>query len=206
MPATSTRFSTSSTRMRTSTPWAMELSATFMARRWQDKPEEFDRLINSIKRFMSESDKPFLAALHPSHVEAAASKPANASNKKESPPSPASNEPPTPSARPLLWRRCRVGEAEEADMAIKTDVATPNDLFENAVISAVPPIRAPTCGQRTSNGSLFGRMSFRWQAIRKSCLRGVMCPRIVKNGLHISSARWSSSKNRHFRTRYPSTA
>ena len=51
---------------------AMELSATFMARRWQDKPEEFDRLINSIKRFMSESDKPFLAALHPSHVEEAA--------------------------------------------------------------------------------------------------------------------------------------
>ena len=51
---------------------AMELSATFMARRWQDKPEEFDRLINSIKRFMSESRKPFLAALHPSHVEEAA--------------------------------------------------------------------------------------------------------------------------------------
>ena len=51
---------------------AMELSATFMARRWQDKPEEFDRLINSIKRFMAESNKPFLAALHPSHVEEAA--------------------------------------------------------------------------------------------------------------------------------------
>ena len=50
----------------------MELSATFMARRWQDKPEEFDRLIGSLKRFMAESDKPFLAALHPSHVEEAA--------------------------------------------------------------------------------------------------------------------------------------
>ena len=50
----------------------MELSATFMARRWQDKPEEFDRLIGSLKKFMSESDKPFLAALHPSHVEEAA--------------------------------------------------------------------------------------------------------------------------------------
>ena len=50
----------------------MELSATFMARRWQDKPEEFDRLINSLKKFMAESDKPFLAALHPSHVEEAA--------------------------------------------------------------------------------------------------------------------------------------
>ena len=48
---------------------AMELSATFMARRWQDKPEEFERLIISLKRFMAESDKPFLTALHPSHVE-----------------------------------------------------------------------------------------------------------------------------------------
>ncbi len=48
---------------------AMELSATFMARRWREKPEEFDRLISSIKRFMAASDKPFLAALHPSHVE-----------------------------------------------------------------------------------------------------------------------------------------
>lgn len=48
---------------------AMELSATFMARRWRDKPEEFDRLITSIKRFISESEKPFLSALHPSHVE-----------------------------------------------------------------------------------------------------------------------------------------
>ena len=50
----------------------MELSATFMARRWQDKPEEFDRLIGSLKKFMAESEKPFLAALHPSHVEEAA--------------------------------------------------------------------------------------------------------------------------------------
>ena len=43
-----------------------------MARRWQDKPEEFDRLITSLKKFMAESDKPFLAALHPSHQEEAA--------------------------------------------------------------------------------------------------------------------------------------
>ena len=48
---------------------AMELSATFMARRWRDKPEEFDRLIASIQRFTAKSEKPFLAALHPSHVE-----------------------------------------------------------------------------------------------------------------------------------------
>ena len=48
---------------------AMELSATFMARRWREKPEEFDRLIGSIRRFMGKSEKPFLAALHPSHVE-----------------------------------------------------------------------------------------------------------------------------------------
>ena len=51
---------------------AMELSATFMARRWQDKPEEFDNLIGSLKRFQQSSAKPFLAALHPSHQEEAA--------------------------------------------------------------------------------------------------------------------------------------
>ena len=51
---------------------AMELSATFMARRWQDKPEEFDNLISSLKRFQQSSAKPFLAALHPSHQEEAA--------------------------------------------------------------------------------------------------------------------------------------
>ena len=51
---------------------AMELSATFMARRWADKPEEFERLLDSIKAFQARSDKPLITILHPSHVEAAA--------------------------------------------------------------------------------------------------------------------------------------
>ena len=50
----------------------MELSATFMARRWKDKPEEFERLLDSIVNFRDRSHKPFLTVLHPSHLEAEA--------------------------------------------------------------------------------------------------------------------------------------
>ena len=51
---------------------AMELSATFMARRWRDKPEEFERLLDSIANFRERSDKPLVTILHPSHLEAEA--------------------------------------------------------------------------------------------------------------------------------------
>ncbi len=47
----------------------MELSATFMARRWKDKPEELERLLDSIVSFRERSDKPILTVLHPSHLE-----------------------------------------------------------------------------------------------------------------------------------------
>jgi acyl-CoA synthetase (NDP forming) len=50
----------------------MELSATFMARRWKDKPEELERLLDSIVNFRERSDKPILTVLHPSHLEAEA--------------------------------------------------------------------------------------------------------------------------------------
>lgn len=51
---------------------AMEISATFMAARWEKKPAEMDRLIDSLQRFRERSAKPFVTAMHPSYVEAAA--------------------------------------------------------------------------------------------------------------------------------------
>lgn len=51
---------------------AMEISATFLAARWEKDPKEMEALIGSLKRFGERSKKPFVAALHPSYVEAAA--------------------------------------------------------------------------------------------------------------------------------------
>lgn len=51
---------------------AMEISATFMAARWEKDPTEMEPLIGSLRRFRERSSKPFVAALHPSYVEAAA--------------------------------------------------------------------------------------------------------------------------------------
>ena len=51
---------------------AVELSATFMARRWAKKPEEFERLLDSIASFRERSEKPLVTILHPAHVEAEA--------------------------------------------------------------------------------------------------------------------------------------
>lgn len=48
---------------------ALEIAATFMARRWARKPEEFDRFLDSLERFRDRSDKPLVIALHPAHVE-----------------------------------------------------------------------------------------------------------------------------------------
>ena len=53
---------------------AMEVSATFAAQRWEREPEELASLIRSLRRFQERSDKPFVTALHPSYVEAAALK------------------------------------------------------------------------------------------------------------------------------------
>lgn len=53
---------------------AMEVSATFAAQRWEKDPKELEALIGSLQRFQQRSDKPFVAALHPSYVEAAALK------------------------------------------------------------------------------------------------------------------------------------
>jgi acyl-CoA synthetase (NDP forming) len=49
---------------------AMELSATFMARRWTTHPEQFDDMLDRMKRFRDRSTKPFVVALHPGHLEA----------------------------------------------------------------------------------------------------------------------------------------
>ena len=51
---------------------AMEISATFMAARWEKNPQELERLIGSLQRFQERSAKPFVAVLHPSYVEVAA--------------------------------------------------------------------------------------------------------------------------------------
>ncbi|PZC49469.1 MAG: Acyl-CoA synthetase (NDP forming) [Chloroflexi bacterium] len=51
---------------------AMEISATFAAQRWEKNPQELETLIGSLRRFQERSDKPFVAALHPSYVEQAA--------------------------------------------------------------------------------------------------------------------------------------
>ena len=53
---------------------AMEVSATFAAQRWERESEELASLIRSLRRFQERSDKPFVTALHPSYVEAAALK------------------------------------------------------------------------------------------------------------------------------------
>ena len=49
---------------------AMEMSALFMARRWQQHPEQFDDLLGRIQRHRDRSAKPFVAILHPGHLEA----------------------------------------------------------------------------------------------------------------------------------------
>ena len=51
---------------------AMELGASFLVRRWADKPEEFDRLLDTLVSFKQRSDKPFITVLHPAHLEAEA--------------------------------------------------------------------------------------------------------------------------------------
>jgi acyl-CoA synthetase (NDP forming) len=49
---------------------AMEISATFMARRWQTHPEQLDHFIEQLVGQNQRSSKPFLAVLHPLHLEA----------------------------------------------------------------------------------------------------------------------------------------
>ena len=49
---------------------AMEMSALFMARRWTQHPEQFDDMLSRIQRHMERSAKPFVAILHPGHLEA----------------------------------------------------------------------------------------------------------------------------------------
>jgi acyl-CoA synthetase (NDP forming) len=49
---------------------AMEMSATFMARRWAQHPEQLDDLLDRIRRHQERSAKPFVATLHPNHLEA----------------------------------------------------------------------------------------------------------------------------------------
>ena len=48
---------------------AMEISATFMVPRWERDPEQLTRLLTSLRRFRETTDKPFVAAMHPSYVE-----------------------------------------------------------------------------------------------------------------------------------------
>lgn len=49
---------------------AMEISATFMARRWSTHPEQLDAFIDRLARHNQSSPKPFLTVLHPGHLEA----------------------------------------------------------------------------------------------------------------------------------------
>jgi acyl-CoA synthetase (NDP forming) len=48
----------------------MEISASFMSRRWKEKPETLDRMLDTLKEFKERSAKPLLTILHPAHVEA----------------------------------------------------------------------------------------------------------------------------------------
>jgi acyl-CoA synthetase (NDP forming) len=48
---------------------AMELSALFMARRWTQRPDQFEQFLDQVTRHQERSAKPFVAILHPGHVE-----------------------------------------------------------------------------------------------------------------------------------------
>ncbi|MEX0785134.1 MAG: CoA-binding protein [Dehalococcoidia bacterium] len=48
---------------------AMELASGFMARRWQADPASLDRMLDLLVEHQQRSAKPFLAILHPGHVE-----------------------------------------------------------------------------------------------------------------------------------------
>ena len=48
---------------------AMEISATFMARRWTAHPEQLDAFVARLAAHCERSSKPFLAVLHPVHLE-----------------------------------------------------------------------------------------------------------------------------------------
>jgi acyl-CoA synthetase (NDP forming) len=49
---------------------AMEISATFMARRWTTHPDQLDHFIEQLAAHRERSAKPFLTVLHPIHLEA----------------------------------------------------------------------------------------------------------------------------------------
>jgi len=48
---------------------AMEISATFMSRRWANNPEQFEEFIGRLAAPKERSSKPFLAIMHPGHSE-----------------------------------------------------------------------------------------------------------------------------------------
>jgi len=48
---------------------AMELASGFMARRWQADPSSLDSLLDLLVAHQERSAKPFVAILHPGHVE-----------------------------------------------------------------------------------------------------------------------------------------
>ena len=48
---------------------AMEISATFMSRRWANHPEQLEEFIQRLARHRDASTKPFLTIMHPGHAE-----------------------------------------------------------------------------------------------------------------------------------------
>jgi acyl-CoA synthetase (NDP forming) len=48
---------------------AMELASGFMARRWQADPSSLESLLDLLERHRDRSAKPFLAVIHPGHLE-----------------------------------------------------------------------------------------------------------------------------------------
>ena len=48
---------------------AMEISATFMVRRWASHPEQLDEFVGRLAAHRERSAKPFLAIMHPGHAE-----------------------------------------------------------------------------------------------------------------------------------------
>jgi acyl-CoA synthetase (NDP forming) len=56
---------------------AMEISATFMSRRWANHPDQMDAFIQRLAGHRDRSAKPFVAIMHPGHseVEVAAQRP-----------------------------------------------------------------------------------------------------------------------------------
>jgi acyl-CoA synthetase (NDP forming) len=48
---------------------AMEISVPFMLRRWNKKPEELSRMLDTLEQFKGRSRKPLITVLHPAHLE-----------------------------------------------------------------------------------------------------------------------------------------